>query len=327
MRGIFGRGWRLELAAGLGLALVLPMVAAAAENAAAQPSQTTLSIETRDNAGRTRAALALSVTGEDGSPANGAIAIEDEGRQIAATVLDAEGRATFALDLGAGDHDLRAVYLGDKSHHGSQSVDARVHAEAGSTPDFSIGVSPATLTLQVGQSGSVAALLKPENNASLSAPMFVTLSCQGLPDEAACTFTPENLEILPSSCPDPSASSCPLKSTMVIATQLGSGQLIDHMHRSDNPLFLAILVPGGLALIGLGWKRRKGWASLSMMALVGMVTVLGATACNPRYNYFHHGPPPIPATPTGTYKLTISAQSNNGITATTHSTTMVLTVE
>jgi len=54
---------------------------------------------------------------------------------------------------------------------------------------------------------------------------------------------------------------------------------------------------------------------------------LGVSACNIRYNYFNHGPPHNPPTPAGTYKVTVSAQSNNGITAATHTTTLVLTVQ
>jgi hypothetical protein len=55
--------------------------------------------------------------------------------------------------------------------------------------------------------------------------------------------------------------------------------------------------------------------------------VLGATACAPLYNYKNHGPPHNLPTPAGSYTIQINAQSSNGITATTHSTTMVLTVQ
>jgi hypothetical protein len=63
------------------------------------------------------------------------------------------------------------------------------------------------------------------------------------------------------------------------------------------------------------------------MALVGVVTMLGATGCNPRYGYEHHGPEPNPATPAGTYTVKVTAQSSNGVTATLRSTSFVLTVK
>jgi hypothetical protein len=53
---------------------------------------------------------------------------------------------------------------------------------------------------------------------------------------------------------------------------------------------------------------------------------LGTTACNPRYSYLNHGPVQNPATPAGTYTITIAAQSSNGVTAITQTTTMAVTV-
>jgi hypothetical protein len=55
--------------------------------------------------------------------------------------------------------------------------------------------------------------------------------------------------------------------------------------------------------------------------------MLGTTACNARYDYYHHGPPQNPATPTGNYSVTVTAQSSNGVTAITHSATLALTVQ
>ena len=321
-----GRTLRLEWVAGLALALAAPLPALLAETQ--QASQTTLAVATRDQAGRTRASLDITVTGEDGLPASGAVSIEDNGRQRAGVPLDAEGQAKLELDLEAGDHSLRVVYPGDATHRRSASEASDVHALANATPGFSVSVSPATLTLPVGQSGSVTTFIRPENNASLTAPMFVTLSCQGLPDQSSCTFTPENIEILPSSCPNPSSPSCPITSTMVIETQLGTGSLTSSVQRDCvGAAAWAILIPGGIVLLGLGWRRRDWLGKLSLLVLLGLVATLGTSACNVRYNYFNHGPPHNPATPAGTYKLTISAQSNNGITAVTHTTTMVLTVK
>lgn len=319
---------RLEWIVGLAIAFAISSPALRAETL--QASQTALAVETHDQGGRTKANLDVTVTGEDGLPATGAVSIEDNSRQRAGAPLDAEGRAKLELDLGAGEHSLRALYAGDATHQRSASEASPVHALVSSTPDFSVSVSPTTLSLPVGQSGSVTTYIRPENNSSLTAPMFVTLSCQGLPDESSCTFTPENIEILASSCPDPSLPTCPITSTMVVETQLGSGQLTSSASakrdRADGVEW-AILIPGGIVLLGLGWRRRDWLGKLSFVILLGLVASLGTTACNIRYDYFNHGPPHNPSTPAGTYKLTISAQSNNGVTAVTHTTTMVLTVQ
>jgi hypothetical protein len=309
--------------AGLGIALAMPALALAAEGSRSLATETTLRAETRDQGGTTRATLAITVTGEDGLPAAGAVAIEDHGTQLAGAALDAEGHAKVALDLPAGEHLLRAVYQGDAAHQGSVSEASGVHALASSTPDFGISVAPATLSLTVGQSGTVTASVTPVNASALTAPMFVTLSCSGFPDQSSCTFTPENIEILPN-------ATQAVTSSMVVATQLGtSSAATPGISRPANPIALGLLFPGTLALVGLAWRgRRRRWLSrLSVVALLGIISILSTTACNVRYNYFHHGPPPNPPTPTGTYSLNVIAQSSNGITAITHNTTLVLTVK
>jgi hypothetical protein len=55
--------------------------------------------------------------------------------------------------------------------------------------------------------------------------------------------------------------------------------------------------------------------------------MLGTTACNPRYYYYNHGPPTNQATPSGTFTITVTGQSSNGITAVTQNTTFALTVQ
>jgi hypothetical protein len=99
--------------------------------------------------------------------------------------------------------------------------------------------------------------------------------------------------------------------------------------KGSQPIAWALLLPGALGLGGLAWgARRRAWlCRLSLLALVALVTMLGTTACNPRYYYFNHGPPNNLPTPSGTYTVTVTGQSSNGITAITQNTTMVLTVQ
>ena len=334
MRGIFCRGSRLELVAGLGVALAMSALAMAAESARGVATQTALSAETRDQDGRTQATVEVTVTGEDGLPAQGAVAVSDHGRQLAGAALNAEGQAKIVLDLPAGDHTLSAAYIGDATHQASASLPEGVHAMSSTgTPNFQVSASPATLTLTAGQSGTVTASVTPVNAASLTTPMFVTLSCSGLPDQSSCTFTPENVEIQP-------GATAAITSTMVVVTQMAS--TASAAHARGNPVAWALLLPGVFGLGGLAWgSRRRGprgqvfvrgvvrrWLNrLALLALVGLVVLLGTTACNPRYSYEHHGPPLNPATPTGTYTVSVIGQSSNGVTAITNSTTIALTVQ
>ena len=208
MRGLNCRYLRLDLVAGLGIALALALLPAAA---AAQQiaTHTTLTVETSEQSGHTQATATVAVTAADGLPASGVVVIEDGDRELAEAVLNAQGVASPVFSLPAGDHDLRAVYAGDASHLSSASATSNVTAQASSTPSFSLSLAPVApstlpLTLTAGNAGTIAVTVVPEDNAALTAPMFVTLSCSGLPSVASCTFTPESVEILPTtpaSCP------------------------------------------------------------------------------------------------------------------------------
>jgi hypothetical protein len=344
--GLIRRCLRLELVAAMGIALAVPAASFAAQSpeaaraSADSPSiatQTTLSAEAHDRAGRTSVSLSVSVAGDDSQPATGAVTITDQGRTLASAALNAKGETQLALDLPGGDHSLSAVYSGDATHRASVSEASPVHALSSGTPDFAISVapvSPATfpLTLTAGNTGAIAVTITPENNSSLTAPMFITLSCSGMPDESSCTFTPENVEILPTtlaSCTAGSqAANCPPTSNMVVITQKASSLSYPKVRPGSNPVALALLLPGAFSLGGIAFAlRRRAWLQrLSLLALLAVVATLGTTACNPRYDYLNHGPPPNPATPSGTYTIDVTAQSSNGVTATTHTTSFTLTV-
>lgn len=321
MRWTWGRGLR-QLVAGLGFALALPAFTMAAQGSNGSATETVLTADTQDLNGHTQATLTIAVTSQDGSRTQGPVVVSDNGQQIAGVTLNANGRATSVLDLAPGQHNLTATYAGDAVHQASVSQAKPIAAVTGPTPDFSIAVAPATVSLQQGQSGTVVASITPVNSTSLNAPMFVTLSCSGLPDQASCTFTPENIEILPN-------QTTVVNSSMVLATVATNGLLEHPEMRSKGSVVLAILLPGSLGLAGLAFgARRRRWLSrLCLLAMVALVGVLGTTGCNPLYKYENHGPSPNLPTPAGTYTLLVTAQSSNGVTATTHSTTMVLTVQ
>ncbi len=283
---------------------------------------TTLSTVTHFQNGHTVATAAVTVKGEDGQPAAGAVVIEEDGRQLAGAALSLEGRSQMDLALPAGEHQLTAVYMGNATHQASVSAASGVRAQAVSVPGFQISVSPASLTLTPGQSGSAVVSLAPVNASALTAPMFVTLSCFGFPDQSSCKFTPENVEILPN-------ATTAVTSSMVLTTQAKS--LIGRVQPAPagSPVAWAVLLPGVLGLGGLAFSlRRHAWLSrLALIALMGVITVFGATGCAPRYNYYRHGPDQNLPTPSGSYTLKITAQTSNGITATTQSIPFALTVK
>jgi hypothetical protein len=317
---MFCRGLRLTLVAALGVAMATPILAATAASTQ-QATQTTLLVDTRDVNGRTEANVFVAVSGADGLPATGSVAISDAGKSLAGFTLDAQGQATASFNLAPGNHSVTAIYNGDVTHLASKSDVTPLVASANSTPGFTVSVAPATLSLAQGQSGSAVVSVTPVNASSLTGPMFVTISCSGLPDQSNCSFTPENIEI-------PVNATSAINSTMVVATQTGtlptSGALI---RRDARPIAFAVL-PGALLLAGLafGTRRRRYLSRLMLIALLALVTSFGATACSPLYYYHNHGPNQNLPTPAGSYTIKVAAQSSNGVTANTQYTSLALTV-
>jgi hypothetical protein len=320
---MFCRGLRPLGVASLGAFLaVIPAMAATTDSAQQQASQTSLLVDTRDINGNTEATLNVAVTGADGLPVTGSIAVSDHGKPLAGFALDNQGRVSATLTLAPGDHSLTAVYNGDAAHLASQSMVTPVRAVTSGTPGFSVTVSPATLSLKQGQSGSAVVSVTPSNATSLTSPMFVTISCSGIPDQTNCTFTPENIQI-------PVGATTAINSSMVIATQTGSLTRAEPLlKRAARPIALAMLFPGSFALAGLafGVRRRRALSRFVLLALLAFVTVLSASACNPLYNYQNHPPLKNLPTPAGNYTVKITAQSSNGVTANTQFTTLALTV-
>ena len=357
--GMNRRGLRLEYFAGLALlAALLPAAAihaqdtgaqgTGAQDAAAQvvPTQTTLSVTQAANGSST---ATIQVTGANGLPASGVVSLEEGNRVLSQAQLNGQGEATASVRLPAGAHTLQASYAGDAGHQASLSDAAQLHTEtpAGSTPGFQLSVAAVTpptlpMTLTAGQTGSVTVTLIPVNNAALTSPMFVTLSCSGLPSQAFCSFTPTNLEILPTtpaSCATGSpASACPPTSSMVISTQSQAARGTPTAQAAPpaapghhgRPVAWALLLPGVLGLGGIAWgTRRRRWLQrLTLMSLIGVVAMLSVTACsNPLWYYYNHGPYMAPPTPAGTYTVTVTGQTSTGVSAISSSTTMVLTVQ
>jgi hypothetical protein len=333
------RGLRLQWlrAAGMALAAVVLPAAAMAQNAA---TQTTLNVSTTGRPGQTLAAASVSVTDEYGLPASGAVNIQEGQRILASVALDSTGQATARFTLPGGKHALTAVYTGDKSQLSSSSESVEAQAPPSPTPGFQVTLSPVTpssfpMTLTQGQSGTAEVTLTPVNNAALTSPMFITLSCSGLPNETSCTFTPQNISIsadTPASCSAGSpASSCPPISSMLLQTQAQESgeQPTASVTTGHSGLAFAILLPGTFGLGFLAWRtRRRRWLSrTSLLVMLGLISTLGLAGCSPLYRYYQHGPGFPPATPTGTYNITVTAQSSNGVTSQTNSTTLVLTVK
>ena len=334
VRGMNRRSLRLEeWVAGLGAALALLILPVAAASAQSTGTTTTMTAQSSTAATCSLTSLAVGVTSTTGVPA-GTVTIMDAASgspvSLGSTPLNPTGQASFVFGLANGVHTLSAVYTGNATYNGSTSVSVSQTVSSQCTSSFIVTVSSLapSNTLTAGEAGTATATvvpLSPFVPPAGNTPAFVTLSCSGLPNQASCIFSPESLEILP-------LQHQGVTSSMVLQTQAGgtAGQLRPPAAytRGSGPVAWAFLLPGMLGLGGLAWgARRRAWLNkLALIALVALVTILGTTACNPRYYYYNHGPPTTLPTPSGTYTVIVTGQSSNGITAITQNTTMVLTV-
>jgi hypothetical protein len=343
MRRLARRGLVVALAAGLTAVLA---TAAAMAQSTAIATHTTLATESNELGGRTVTTYSATVLDEDGAPATGIVQLQEKGKSLASAALNSDGKAEIRVGgLAAGNHNLRAVYTGDSSRVASQSEAVVVQPDAttSAAPSFVLSISPATLPasgqkLAPGDSGNVTATITSVNGFT----GFVSLSCAGAPvspgsftDNAmpvgvTCTFTPANLQVTSAIA---NSTSKTISSFLTVQTTAPAGQ--NARRRNPNgagnrdekgKLALAVLLPG---VIGLGWlgRKRKFFGRMALVLMVGGITVLGTSACNPRYKYLNHPPTANDGTPAGAYTLTVWAQTSDGVTASEQPVTLGLTVD
>ena len=254
-----------------------------------------------------------------GNPvSSGTVSFESGKGSIGSAVVE-NGKATLTVDnLPPSTSSVTAVYNGDETHASSASS-VTAQADAATLPDFSVSANPTSLSLNPGDFGTVVLTIAPLNGFA----DMVTLSCSGVPAAATCVFSPITVTPLKGAV---------ATSTLQIQTQAASGTnaSLQHGPFSGSTHLAYALVPGVLALAGLGaLRRRSGLAGLRMLGFVALMaaSTVGLSSCAARYNYFHKPPAANPGIAAGTYTITVAAYSNNGTSVTSHTLPVTLTVK
>jgi hypothetical protein len=334
MRRMARIGTVVALAAGLASGFA---AAAMAQTATSAGTHTTLTAETSEIGGRTVTTLSATVLGEDGTPATGALALIDAklgtDHTLAGAALDAQGKAEIKLNgLTAGGHQLRAMYLGDGTHAASQSEVVAVASDTPPANGFDLSLSTAVLPAS-GQPaiapGDASTPVTVTITPGSSFTGFISLSCSGpptatsLPVGVTCTFTPLNLQVTAPTAANPSGIA-----TADLTIQTAAPQLISSAPKAvggaGNPLALAVLLSG---MVGLGFlgRKRKLFSRAALLLVIGAVSLMATTGCAARYRYLHHGPT-FGGTQAGSYTIMVIAQTSNGVTASSQTQQLVLTV-
>lgn len=208
--------------------------------------------------------------------------------------------------------NVTAVYHGDTAFANSTAstdVSAIDAAAATGVPGFTVTASPSSLTLVPGQAGTVNLTLTSQNGFSEA----VNLSCSGAPGQVTCSFNPV--------VATPPANGTTLSAMGITTTATSGVTSSEHGPLNGSGARYALVIPGVLALAGIGAIRRRNLGALRVVGLALLLGagVLGLSACNVRYDYLHYKPAPNFGTAPGNYTIVVAAYSTNG-TAITNAT-------
>lgn len=305
-----GIGSRAAKAAGILLAVWIVATGAGAQVA----TRTHLSVAPAGKG----ATLTATVADVAGNPAkSGTVSFKTAQGSVGSAFVE-DGTATLRVDkLPQGTRSVTAAYSGSGGLAASASASgesAGANAGASTLPDFSLTASPTSVTVPAGQYANITVTVTPENGFN----DMVTLSCSGLPAQAACIFSPTTLTPL---------TSAAVSSTLQITTQGASGKNA-MLLKSPSTLALAVGLPGMVALIGLGRLQKRSGVSRIVGFVVLLTLGLGLAGCGSRYGYLNHPPSGNPGVPAGTYGITVSANASlSGTSVVVHSLNITLTVQ
>src|SRR6185312_3719859 len=141
-----------------------------------------------------------------------------------------------------------ADYSGSQSFRASVAEAQPLDTGTSTLPDFTITANPTSATVSPGEFATVVLTITPQNGFD----QMVTLSCSGNPGASACTFSPTTLTPpLDSTTKQP----LPVNSSLQITTRASSGTAAVAWPGSGSHIAFAVVLPGLLALLGLGAMR------------------------------------------------------------------------
>ncbi len=304
------------------LLLLLPGCATLAARTPAAPTRTTLAVASaRSGAGTI---LAASVQTATGNPAGEGTVdfLLPGGQSLGSAFVGTDGLATLKLASVPPDSVVSAAYTALQPDQFSSSASVLTTLstpDAGTVlPDFTVTGNPTSVTTAAG--GYATTALTVSSLGSYSG--AIQFSCTGVPASTTCAFNPTQQTL---------AANGTFTATLELQTQAPSGTASSAIEPAHTGLLLAILLPGGLLLIGLRRRFPRPGGSVAGCSIFGVALLLaaglGLCGCSQRYAYIHHPAPVAGGTPAGTYTVTVAVDGNQGSSVIEHDLAVTLIVK
>ncbi len=248
-----------------------------------RPTTTALSSSSTDPTNPQQVTLISVVSWSGPATPTGMVTFTSGSTVLGSTQVDSIGVASLTVTLASSTESIVATYNGDASYASSASSATTI--AAGPATQFTLQVSPSTLTLQSKQHVAVSVTL----NSIAGFSDTLQLGCLGLPDAATCTFSTPQIKLA-------SNGTATVQLFVDTGDPLGAGSTVAVSKRPAPATFLCLL-PCLLGL-GLGVKRRRirGSGLLIFLALISITFF--ANGCSGLQ---------VSGTPAGSYTFKVTA--------------------
>ena len=249
-------------------------------------------------------------TGLGSTIPTGTVTFTSGGQTIGTATVDSTGVATLDVELQSASQTIVATYAGDKNYATSSSLATSV--AGGAATQFTLGVTPAQISLPTGQHTVVNVTMTSIKSFSDT----LELGCLGLPVYATCTFSNVTPQLAAN-------GTVVVQLTIDTGNPLGSGGSttsslkqpgIGAGNEGNGSSTVAFaMLPAGL-LFGLGLYKRRRLGAL-LVLLFAVAVTFGVTGCSGLHQN---------TTPAGTYTFKVTASGKG--TGATESQTVTMTV-